>query len=75
MAFPLINYGNLCYNTFSGQAEIILYAPIQMCFKKKKLSSNTVLIILSSFTHISADASSNLSHSSSLEKCLLCSYQ
>lgn len=74
MVFPLINYGNLCYNTLSGQAGIILYAPIKMCFKKK-LSSNTVLIILSSFTHISADATSNLSHSSLLEKRLLCSYQ
>lgn len=74
MCFSVINYGNLCYNTFSGQDKIILYAPVQMCFKKK-LSSNSVLIILKSFTHISADATSNLSHSSLLEQCLLYSYQ
>lgn len=37
MALPLINYGNLCYNTLSGQAEIILYVPIQMCLKKSFL--------------------------------------
>lgn len=66
MAFPLTNYGNFALKDSQGKLKQSCMLQHRQTFKNK-LSPNTVLIILGSFAHISADATSNLSHSSLLE--------